>query len=226
MAKQSQIVLPPLRKSGGEMPLLHPDSPSLPDGGGCTSKKGGLARFYALRFYAMDTILRISDAANLAIHAMAHIAKSGGDANHSVGEIAAEQGVSEAHLSKVMQRLVKVGLLTSRRGPGGGFVLGRAAGKISLLEILEAMDGPMSDCKCLLGRKKCLFGGCALGALLSHVNHQVRVFMASRDLTDLLGTSTKHALYLAGLGGPEKARGERNRKPSRRKVPPAPMSRV
>ena len=66
----------------------------------------------------MDTILRISDAANLAIHAMAHIAKSGGDANHSVGEIAAEQGVSEAHLSKVMQRLVKVGLLTSRRGPG------------------------------------------------------------------------------------------------------------
>jgi hypothetical protein len=69
----------------------------------------------------MDTILRISDAANLAIHAMAHIARSKGNVNHSVGEIAGEQGVSVAHLSKVMQRLVKVGLLTSRRGPGGGF---------------------------------------------------------------------------------------------------------
>ena len=148
----------------------------------------------------MDTILRISDAANLAIHAMAHIARSKGNVNHSVGEIAGEQGVSVAHLSKVMQRLVKVGLLTSRRGPGGGFVLGRAADKISLLEILEAMDGPMSDCKCLLGRKKCLFGGCALGALLTHVNHQVRVFMASRNLTDLMGASLKHTLYLAGLG--------------------------
>ena len=132
---------------------------------------------------------------------MAHIARSKGNLNHSVGEIAGEQGVSVAHLSKVMQRLVKVGLLTSRRGPGGGFILGRAADKISLLEILEAMDGPMSDCKCLLGRKKCLFGGCALGALLTHVNHQVRVFMATRNLTDLTGSSLKHTLYLAGLSG-------------------------
>jgi len=110
-----------------------------------------------------------------------------------------------------MQRLVKVGLLTSRRGPGGGFVLGREADKISLLEILEAMDGPMSDCKCLLGRKKCLFGGCALGALLTHVNHQVRVFMASRNLIDLVGPSGKHTLYLAGLGGPEGGRGKARR---------------
>jgi Rrf2 family protein len=163
----------------------------------------------------MDTILRISDAANLAIHAMAHIARSKGSVNHSVGEIATEQGVSEAHLSKVMQRLVKVGLLTSRRGPGGGFLLGRDPEKISLLEILEAMDGPMSDCKCLLGRKRCLFGGCALGALLTHVNHQVRVFMASRNLTDLMGSSAKHTLYLAGLGGPEDAH-EKNGKPRKR----------
>lgn len=151
----------------------------------------------------MDTILRISDAANLAIHAMAHIARSKDKANHSVGEIATDQGVSEAHLSKVMQRLVKVGLLTSRRGPGGGFLLGRAPETISLLEILEAMDGPMSDNKCMLGRKKCLYGGCALGALLTHVNHQVRVFMASRNLTDLVGSSLKHTLYLAGLSAKE-----------------------
>jgi|GEM_PF-82572 len=160
----------------------------------------------------MDTILRISDAANLAIHAMAHIARSKGTVNHSVGEIATEQGVSEAHLSKVMQRLVKVGLLTSRRGPGGGFVLGRVAEKISLLEILEAMDGPMSDCKCLLGRKKCMFGGCALGALLTHVNHQVRVFMASRNLTDLMGSSLKHSSYLAGLGGDSEEKPKRARR--------------
>jgi Rrf2 family protein len=166
----------------------------------------------------MDTILRISDAANLAIHAMAHIARSRGDVNHSVAEIASDQGVSEAHLSKVMQRLVKVGLLRSRRGPGGGFVLGREADKISLLEILEAMDGPMSDCKCLLGRKKCLFGGCALGALLTHVNHQVRVFMASRSLTDLLGSSVKHTLYLAGLGGPDRDR-EKARRSAKRSKP-------
>jgi Rrf2 family protein len=174
----------------------------------------------------MDTILRISDAANLAIHAMAHIARSRGSVNHSVGEISAEQSVSEAHLSKVMQRLVKVGLLTSRRGPGGGFLLGREPEKISLLEILEAMDGPMSDCKCLLGRKKCLFGGCALGALLTHVNHQVRVFMASRNLTDLMGSSSKHTLYLAGLGGPDGASEKNGKSRKRAKVQVTAASRA
>jgi Rrf2 family protein len=161
----------------------------------------------------MDTILRISDAANLAIHAMAHIARAKAGVNQSVGEIADHQGVSEAHLSKVMQRLVKVGLLTSRRGPGGGFVLRRPADAISLLEILEAMDGPMADTKCLLGRKKCLFGGCALGALLTHVNHQVRVFMASRNLTDLTGPAGKHSLFLDGLGKPEASKARPKRRP-------------
>ena len=160
----------------------------------------------------MDTILRISDAANLAIPAMSPIARSPGGVNRSVGDIAAHQGVSEAHLSKVMQRLVKVGLLTSRRGPGGGFLLGRQAKTISLLEILEAIDGPMSDNKCMLGHKKCLFGGCALGALLTHVNHQVRIFLDSRNLNDLTGPAKKHTLYLAGLGGPTAKRAPAKRK--------------
>jgi Rrf2 family protein len=148
----------------------------------------------------MDTILRISDAANLAIHAMAHIAWAGPGVNHSVGEIATDQGVSEAHLSKVMQRLVKVGLLTSRRGPGGGFVLGKDPKKVSLLNILEAIDGPMSESKCLLGRKRCIQGGCALGSLLTHVNHQVREFMSASLLSDVLGPPSRHEDFLMEIG--------------------------
>jgi hypothetical protein len=42
-----------------------------------------------------------------------------------------------------------------------------------------------------------------LGALLTHVNHQVRVFMASRNLSDLMGASLKHSMYLASLGSPD-----------------------
>ncbi len=164
----------------------------------------------------MDTILRISDAANLAIHAVAHIGRTGYPASHSVGSIAADLDASEAHLSKVMQRLVKAGLVTSRRGPGGGFRLSREAESISLLEILEAIDGPLIDCQCLLGRKKCLFSGCAMDALVGHVNHQVRAFMATRSLKDMLGPPRKHAMFLAGLGGARrrKKRKARGAKPS------------
>ena len=149
----------------------------------------------------MDTILKISDAANIAIHAVAHIGRTGDDGSQSVGKIGTELGVSEAHLSKVMQRLVKAGLVTSRRGPGGGFLLSREPESISLLEILEAIYGRMVDCKCLLGRKRCLFGGCAMDALASHVNRQVRAFMATRSLKDMMGSPRKHAKFLAGLGG-------------------------
>jgi Rrf2 family protein len=159
----------------------------------------------------MDSILKISDAANLAIHAMAHIARSKDNANQSSSEIATRYGFSESHLSKVMQRLVKVGLLTSRRGPGGGFILTRPAKTISLIEILETMDGPMSDNKCMTGHAKCVDRGCALGALLTHVNHHVRMFMASRNLTDLKDSSLKNASYLADLGGKRHSGGRRKR---------------
>lgn len=148
----------------------------------------------------MDTILRISDAANLAIHAMAHIACADPGVNQSVGDIARNQGVSEAHLSKVMQRLVKVGMLTSRRGPGGGFVLHRDPTKLSLLEILEAIDGPMAESKCLLGRKRCLSSGCALGSLLTHMNHQVREFMSASRLSEVLGPPGRHEDFLLAIG--------------------------
>jgi Rrf2 family protein len=150
----------------------------------------------------LQPILNISDAANLAIHAMAHLAHHQDGANHSVLQIAAEQDVSAAHLSKVMRRLTRAGLIRSRRGPGGGFVLGRPADKITLLDIFQAIAGPLPSHRCLFNRKQCLFGGCALGALLSHVSHQVHRFMASRKLSDLTGPPHKHALYLADLGGP------------------------
>ena len=132
------------------------------------------------------SLLKISDAANLAIHAMAHIAGSDSNETHSVATIAAKQGVSEAHLSKVMQRLARAGLLASRRGPGGGFVLSRPAEKIALLEIYEAIDGPVGDSRCLLGREHCLLSRCALGDLLHRVHKEVRQFLSSRRLSDLM----------------------------------------
>jgi Rrf2 family protein len=140
----------------------------------------------------MDTILKISEAANLAIHAMVYVARSGPGINHSVSEIAAAQGGSESHLSKVLQRLVKSGLLASRRGPGGGFFLGREAEQIAMIEILEAIDGPVSDCQCLLGRQKCMFGSCALGTLISHVNSQLHSFLSTRKLADMVDQTAKH----------------------------------
>jgi Rrf2 family nitric oxide-sensitive transcriptional repressor len=133
----------------------------------------------------MNTVIKISDAANLGIHAMAHLAASDPDRTHAVAEIADELGVSEAHLAKVMQRLVRADLVVSRRGPGGGFVLGRPAKQINLLEIFEAIDGTLGDGGCLLGHERCLYGACLFGDLVPRMNREVRELLSKRNLSNL-----------------------------------------
>lgn len=135
----------------------------------------------------MPTILNISEAASLAIHAMSYIASRDAGRRVSVGEMAEILGVSAAHLSKVLQRLTQLGFLESRRGPGGGFTLGQPADRISLLEVYEAMDGPLLRRSCLLKRQVCEEGACILGDLVTNLRGLVRDHLASTRLSQFSG---------------------------------------
>ncbi len=84
----------------------------------------------------MACALRISEAASLALHATGLMAINPGKPM-STKVIAQSFEVSEAHLSKVLQRLGKVGLLNSARGPRGGFTLARDPKDINLLEVFK-----------------------------------------------------------------------------------------
>ena len=70
---------------------------------------------YHIRTGAMRNLLKISDAAVLGIHALGTL--TGAEEPVSASRMAAALGVSEAHLSKVLQRLVRAGLVSSSRGP-------------------------------------------------------------------------------------------------------------
>ena len=102
----------------------------------------------------MPCALRISEAASLGMHAMG-LLSTGLDGPLSARMAADRLGVSEAHLAKVLQRLAKVGLLTSTRGPKGGFALSRDPESVSLLEVFEAIEGPMEPAACLFGIPLC-----------------------------------------------------------------------
>jgi len=130
-------------------------------------------------------MLKISDAANLALHAMSVLAASNGSGQASVTKLAERLGVSEHHLAKVMQRLAKVGLVKSRRGPKGGFSLGRPADEILLMEVFEAIEGPMPTRTCLLGHKVCKGDHCLLGDLVQSVNQQVREHLTRTRLSEM-----------------------------------------
>ncbi len=129
-------------------------------------------------------MFRISDAASLAFHAMALLAAAP-EVGHTVGHMAARLGVSETHLAKVMQRLARAGLVRSRRGPAGGFQLGRPAADIPLLDIHEGIEGPWRTQGCLLPRPVCDGRCCVLGRALQALDQQARERLAGTRLTDL-----------------------------------------
>ena len=132
----------------------------------------------------MTSIVNISEAASLALHTMVFLAREQKD-RFSAREIAAKLSVSEAHLSKVLQRLAKLGYVTSVRGPGGGFTLAPDGYELSLLEIYEAIEGPLGSHDCLMSTSLCMGDNCLFGDMLVKVNNLTRKYLAETTLKDL-----------------------------------------
>lgn len=103
----------------------------------------------------------------------------------STPEIASDLKVSEAHLSKVLQRLTRVGLVKSIRGPRGGFRLLQSHNEITLLDVYEAIEGRLQSTNCLLNTRSCNGERCILGILLESVNRQIRDYLAGTRLSEL-----------------------------------------
>jgi Rrf2 family protein len=92
----------------------------------------------------------------------------------SAKEMASALNVSEAHLAKVLQRLAREGIVRSVRGPKGGFRLARDGDKVSLLEVYEAVEGPVRASSCMLGGPACTGEDCILGGLVESLNNDVK----------------------------------------------------
>jgi FeS assembly SUF system regulator len=92
--------------------------------------------------------MRLSHLADYAVVMMTAAARGPAGGRLSAAALAEETGVPLPTAQKLMGRLAVAGLLTSVRGAGGGFALARAAGAISLAEIIEAVEGPIAMTQC------------------------------------------------------------------------------
>lgn len=133
----------------------------------------------------MSSILRISEAANLGIHALVYLALERDCSPCSAGAIAKGLEVSESHLAKVMQRLAAAGMVSSTRGARGGFTIITDPDRTSLLQVLEAIDGPILSSGCLLGRGDCLVHACWLAELETETIELVHKHLGSITLSDV-----------------------------------------
>jgi len=132
----------------------------------------------------MSSLLGISEGAALALHAVTYIASEEGRIS-STRRIASVLKVSEAHLSKVLQRLAKAGLIKSIRGPSGGFTFRKEAQKISLLDVFEAIEGKYRARECLFDSPRCTGNECLLGGLLLSIDSTAKDYLASTTVAEL-----------------------------------------
>jgi len=127
----------------------------------------------------MRTILKISDAAVIALHAVDLMGKDPGHPRGTAA-LAGELGVSYNHLSKIMQRLTKAGFVTPLRGPKGGFELSGETGRARLRDIIEAIEGPLEFSDCLMGTKVCGRSGCLFSGLLTDINKRLGKLLSQK----------------------------------------------
>jgi Rrf2 family transcriptional regulator, nitric oxide-sensitive transcriptional repressor len=132
----------------------------------------------------MDNIINISEAASLALHSVAIMAAYP-ERQFQTKKIATMIGASEAHLHKVIQRLVKTGFITSTRGPKGGVKLYKHVKKIKLLDILEAIDGPFTSQDCLLNKQVCKSKLCIFGPMLRTINRQMMEYLSKTSVSEI-----------------------------------------
>lgn len=132
----------------------------------------------------MAEIVKFSDAVNLGFHAMIDLSIHPGQ-EVPLHDIAVRLHASEAHLSKVLQRLRKVGLVLSSRGPAGGYHLAFPPAEISFTRIFEAIEGPITPQYCLFGTPVCMNAFCGMGSFIGQVNAEVKSFLEKTTLADL-----------------------------------------
>jgi Rrf2 family protein len=101
--------------------------------------------------------LRITKADDYAIRAMIHLACLPDGRVALRQQIAEAQNIPASFMAKILRRLVRASLLNSARGVNGGFALARPAAEISLLDIVEAIDGPLALAECANDPEACKF---------------------------------------------------------------------
>jgi Rrf2 family protein len=94
--------------------------------------------------------MRISKKAGYALRALGVMARRGGSS--SIHELSERERIPVKFLEQILLSLRHAGLLSSKRGVGGGYTLARPPAEISLLEVIQALDGPIAPLPCTVER--------------------------------------------------------------------------
>jgi Rrf2 family protein len=105
----------------------------------------------------------------------------------TIREISERQDVSVPYLEQILNKLRKAGLVRSVKGPGGGYLLTRKPGEVSIASILKELEGPVAITSCLNPEEGCSrIDGCVTHLLWKSLGANIEAFLETITLNDLL----------------------------------------
>jgi Rrf2 family protein len=132
-------------------------------------------------------MLRLSKKADYALMAMKHLATRPDSPSASAREIAEQYDIPIELMAKVLQQLARRGLLTSHQGTRGGYRLGRASSAISVADIIQAIDGPLTVTACSDTDHSCeQYEKCGIRDPLWRVKDRIVSALAATTVADLV----------------------------------------
>src|SRR5271155_1316730 len=119
-------------------------------------------------------MLKLSKKADYGLIALKHLAMHNGACSCSAADIAEVYKVSTPLMAKVLQKLAKSGLVAARHGSSGGYTLARDPSRISALDVIRAIDGPLFITSCVTSRGACdVTSTCSIREPLRRVNDSI-----------------------------------------------------
>jgi Rrf2 family protein len=131
-------------------------------------------------------MLKLTKKADYGLMAMKHLAEHAHEGACSAKDVAQSYGIPPEALAKILQRLVKAGLLHSQHGMNGGYTLARNPGMITAFEVIRAIDGPLFITSCVTVRGECdQTDRCNIREPLRRVNHSIEELLRRITIAEM-----------------------------------------
>ncbi|MEA1942785.1 MAG: Rrf2 family transcriptional regulator [Pseudomonadota bacterium] len=131
--------------------------------------------------------MKLSTKGRYAVMAMADLAMASDDGPVTLSDIASRQSISLSYLEQLFAKLRRADVVSSIRGPGGGYRLSRKPSEIRISDIIVAVDEPLRATRCS-DAKGCLADGrrCVTHDLWDELGRHIYLFLSSITLDDVL----------------------------------------
>ena len=135
-------------------------------------------------------MLRLSKKADYALMAVRHLALKTGPASASARDIAEQYDIPIELMAKVLQRLVRAGLLSSTQGTRGGYTLSRPSAAISVADVIQAIDGPFTVTACSSEKNDCeQYSKCSIRDPLWQIRERIAVTLGTVSIAEMAAES-------------------------------------